>query len=292
MGILSILSRRTFLHAPKELGPRLHILWGYRIFEVQTNPVWPAHNPKNNAIQLDPSLKIHKVRENDTSRRLPVAGSLGMHLEGAACPHPDLSDTSTTLEGALYRVCPKIPGYDKHNIEFRAFVRRWLKLNMTPLTPDSDVSVETWLTKTSYSLKRKEELLRKHHNIKDPYDPKLAFVKSFVKDEFYPEYKHARAINSRTDEYKTLVGPYFQLISDVLFARQEFIKKVPVDERPDVIMQDIYDTVMKIYFNDFASFEALFRKVVMEDVEFQLYKYMTQHLPTYEHFMIDRKSVV
>lgn len=262
------------------------MLWGYRSDEVVLPPVWPKNNPSNNdCITLDPSLKVKSVRANDRDRRLPVAGSLGMHLEGAACPHPDLTDTSTTLEGALYRVAPKIPGYDKHKLHFRKFVKTWCEENLKPLSPNSDTSTESWLEKTSYTLKRKEELLRKNRAIKDPFDKKLAFVKSFVKDEFYPDYKHARAINSRTDEYKTLVGPIFQLISDVIFSRSEFIKKVPIEKRPDVIMEDLYVQGEKIYFTDFSSFEAHFRKMVQEDCEMVMYDYMTQYLPEHEHFM-------
>lgn len=261
------------------------LLWGYRSDEVILPKVWPKTSSIATDIILDPSIKIISTRPNDRNERRPVAGTLGMHVEGAACPHPDLSDTSTTLEGALYRVGPKIPGYEKSKKKFRKFVKNWCKKNLKPLAIDADTSTETWLKNTPYTVKRKEELLQKHNNIKDPYDPKLAFVKSFIKDEFYPEYKHARAINSRTDEYKTLVGPIFQLISDEVFARPEFIKKVPINKRPETILRDIYVQNQKTYFTDFSSFEAHFRRLVQEDCEFVLYKYMTRYLPERRHFL-------
>lgn len=248
--------------------------------------MWPIHHfDNNNEITLDPSVKIKKYRPNDRNMRRPVAGSLGCHIEGAACPHPDLSDPSTTLEGALYRFCPKIPGYDEHKLEFRAFVRDWCVKHLTPLPADTDTSVSTWLTNTTYTLKRKEELQQKFDNIKNVYDKQHRKVKSFVKDEFYPEYKHARAINSRTDEYKTLTGPIFQKIGDVLFARPEFIKKVPVHERPAVLLRDLYQDGASYFTTDFSSFEAHFRRVLMEDCEFQMYDHMTQFLPEHAQFM-------
>lgn len=248
--------------------------------------LWPKETSTNkDTIVLDPSLKIKRVRPNDRNIRRPVAGSLGMHVEGAACPHPDLNDTSTTLEGALYRVCPKIPGYENHKKDFKRFVKRWCRKNLKPLDHDIDTCVETWLKGTPYSEKRKAELLMKYYKITDKFDTRYAAVKSFIKDEFYPDYKHARTINSRTDEYKTLVGPIFQLISDVIFSRPEFIKKVSMDDRPSTILRDIYVENQKIYFTDFSSFEAHFRKVIMEDCEFVLYKHMTKNLPEHDEFM-------
>lgn len=262
------------------------MLWGYRSKEANSLPdVWPSPTPSNkDKITLDPSLKIISVRPSDENIRKPVAGSLGIHVEGAACPHPDLSDTTTTLEGILYRVAIKIPGYDKHKLPFRAFVLSWCQENLAPLF-NVDTSVESWLEKTPYTLKRKAELLRKYRAIKDPFDRKLAFIKSFIKDEFYPDYKHARAINSRTDEFKTLVGPLFQLIGEKVFAREEFIKKIPVDQRPSVILKDLYQEGAKAYFTDFSSFEAHFIKLLQEDCEFVMYEHMVQHLPDGPHFM-------
>jgi hypothetical protein len=262
------------------------ILWGYRSDEVVTPAIWPKQTSINrDQVTLDPSLRLKRIRENDRNVRKPVAGSLGMHVQGAACPHPDQFDTSTTLDGALYRVCPQIPGYAKHKRKFRKFVKKWCKKNLTPLANASDTTVESWLKKCNYTEKRKEELLKKFNAVKNKKDKRYAFIKSFIKDEFYPDYKHARTINSRTDEYKTFVGPIFQLISDELFARPEFIKKVPVDDRPEAILRDIYVENEHIYSTDFSSFEAHFRKVIMEDCEFVLYKYMVKELADGDEFL-------
>lgn len=233
-----------------------------------------------------------KFRSIDRNERKPVAGSLGMHLEGAACPHPDLSDTSTALEGALYRFCPKIPGYEFHKTEFRQFVQTWCESNLTPLRPDTDVTVESWLEKANYNMARKAELLRKYRNIRNIYDPKNHKVKSFIKDEFYPDYKHARAINSRADEFKCMTGPIFQKIGDALFARPEFIKKIPIHERPSYMIKRLYAEGAKYLTTDFSSFEAHFRKKVMEDCEFVLYDYMTQNLPEKDQFMWLVRNVI
>lgn len=268
------------------MKPQTTVLWGYRSDEVPLPPVWPSLTVENRTeIVLDPSVHVLSVREVDRNIRRPVAGSLGCHVVGASCPHPDLSDTSTTLEGALYRFCPKIPGYESHKEDFRKFVRDWCQTNLVPLKPDTDVSVETWLQNTNYNQARKAELLRKIRELRDPWNRRYHRVKSFVKDEFYPDYKHARAINSRADEFKCLTGPIFQRISDVLFSRPEFIKKVPIHERPDTILRDLYREGGIYMLTDFSSFEAHFRKFLMEDCEFILYEYMTQFLPDGPKFM-------
>jgi len=214
-----------------------------------------------------------------------VAGSLGMHIEGVSCPHPDLNDTSTAIEGGLYRVCPRIPGYEQRKRPFARFVKRWIKKHLKPLAPDSDVSVESWLSKTNYSVKRKEELLMKFNRILDVNNPDYVKVKSFIKDEFYPDYKHARTINSRTDEFKTMVGPIFQLIGDQLFSLPYFIKKVSIDKRPQTILSAMRRIQGKVYATDFSSFEAHFVEKLQKDCEFILYEYMTQHLPMGQQFM-------
>lgn len=264
------------------------ILWGYRADEVILPPIWPRYSKETNSIIcLDPSVKILKYREVDSNIRRPVAGALGFQLLGAACPHPDLSDTNTTLSGALYRFCPKIPGYDFPKDEFREFVRQWCADNLQPLSSSTDTSVESWLARTNYTLKRKEELLRKFRAVTDRLNPKYRNVKSFVKDEFYPDYKHARAINSRADEFKCFVGPIFQLISDELFKRPEFIKKIPIHLRPEHVISQIYRDGAVYFSTDFSSFEAHFRKVLMMDCEFVMYDYMTQFLPEHDQFMTD-----
>jgi len=38
-----------------------------------------------------------------------VQASLGPHVEGLCMPHPDPSDATTALTGAMYRFCREIP---------------------------------------------------------------------------------------------------------------------------------------------------------------------------------------
>jgi len=106
-----------------------------------------------------------------------------------------------------------------------------------------------------------------------------------MKDETYPEYKHARGINSRTDVFKCRVGPIFKAIESVVYSHPSFIKHVPVSKRPSYIKDKLYALGRKYFATDYTAFEALFVKEVMECVEFELYDWMTFDLPSHEEFM-------
>lgn len=237
-------------------------------------------------IVMSDTFKISSFRATDNKNRPVAMASLGCHVDGAALPHPDLADARTACVGSMFRFCRSMPKVDRK--KFRRFVCSWLKENMTPLSPDVDRSFETWIKNTPYTQARKKELIAKYNAIVgDPLNlsEKFCRVKSFIKDEVYPTFKHARGINSRADEFKCVVGPLFQLISDQLFKLPYFIKKIPIHQRPDYIL-DMLQKVGEWYMTtDYTSFEAHFEADMMYDCEFQLYRYMTQFLPEGKRFM-------
>jgi len=262
-----------FLNPSTNLGR--HVCYGYRSREIA---------PLVEVSDVDTSHIITKIRESELGRREPVQVSLGCHVPNATLPHADPGDSKTMVDGVKKRMITKMPKMSEyHRIKFRKFVLDWLHKKLKPLSPDSDVSVEHWLESTTYPLYRRLELLRKNHQIVKVICKYLR-VKSFMKDETYITYKHARGINSRTDEFKTLVGPIFKLIEKELFSLPYFIKKVPVTERPQFIIDMIHRDGHKYMATDFTSFEAHFDEL-MEDCEFQLYEYMTQNLATGTAFM-------
>jgi len=229
-----------------------------------------------------------KEGECDTSRRPPVAVSLGPHVQGVALPHPCPADKDTMIAGAIKRFAAKPPEPDEELLrQFEEYVARWLTKNLVPLAPDADTSVERWLKHSGYPEWRKVDLRMKWARVACIWgDKRYMKVKSFMKDEGYAaeEYKHARGINSRTDEYKCAVGPIFKLIETEVFKHPAFIKKVPVDQRASYIMERIYREGGTYIATDYTSFEALFTKRLMAACEFQLYRYMTQYLPEANDF--------
>jgi len=224
----------------------------------------------------------------DTSRRPPVAISLGPHSRGIALPHPCPADRDTMLAGAAKRFAsePPVPEEELLN-EFTDFVDQWLVKNLVPLAPDVDTSVDTWLKTANYPLWRKLDLINKFDKLATIWDdPKYTWVKSFMKDEGYAcdGYKHARGINSRTDEYKCAVGPIFHLIEKEVFKHPAFIKKVPVKDRAAYIMERLYRVGARYMCTDYTAYESHFTKIMMMAGEFRLYKYMTKFLPEKRDF--------
>lgn len=177
-------------------------------------------------------------------------------------------------------------------LELRKFVREWCRENLTPLSNCSDTSVETWLESTHYPRWRKDQLLNTWKDINGHLDHRHYKCKGFMKDETYTKYKHARGINSRMDAFKCLVGPIFKLIEKEVFKRKEFIKNVPVAERPNVIASEVFMSGEGAYATDYEAFESLFTKDLMEACEFELYDYMTSHLNEGSEFMRTCRKVL
>jgi len=234
------------------------------------------------------SIKSRPRHLIDLAMRPPVLVSLGTNVVGAALPHPDPQDPDTIEAGARSRFARTTPVPDPVILGlFKIFVKDWIEKNLVPLSPDSDTTILSWLENTNYPLWRKEELMKKYEemgNIRDS-SKKYFNCKSFMKDECYPEYKHARGINSRSDEFKCVVGPFFKLIENEVYRHPAFIKHVPVADRPSYIHNMLFTQGGFYTVTDYTAFESHFSKEIMEACEFQLYEYMTRFLPRGTEFI-------
>lgn len=232
-------------------------------------------------------MKFELREMPDLNTRPVVQASLGCHVEGLAQPHPCPKDPVTALAGALKRFAclpPKAHGGVLRRL--RAFVRRWLKANLVPLTPDVDLSFETWLEGTNYPEWRKAELRVVYEDLcRRQLTKKDALIKSFVKLETYLTWKHARCINARVDAMKVMLGPVMKAIEHVVYQHPAFIKNIPVADRPRYIFEQLYKEGATYLATDYTSFEALFTEELMKSVEFQLYDYMTKDTPFHDVFM-------
>lgn len=244
--------------------------YGYRFSEVKL----PAIDP------VKEDATISEPKKVDLARRPVVQTSLGCHVSGFAMPSPCPHDPDTMVAGVLKRFLTKPPTADNDMLEaLSLFVDDWLATNLVPLAPDTDLSVETWLSKTNYPEWRRKDLLEQWRACRDIYDPKFESCSCFQKRETYPAYKHARAINARHDVFKCRFGPIAKAIEEVVYTHPSFIKHVPVRDRPEYIKNMLYRDGAKYYATDYTSFEAQFTKDIMSSVEMKLYSYMCQHLP-------------
>jgi len=225
-------------------------------------------------------------------RSPPVSVSLGCHVTGVALPKPDLSDSVSLLAGAMKRfLAPPPDDFWAHNSAAQPngplsklsnyvterVVEKWPVLQ-------SIKPFEVWIEERPYPRKRKDELIKLHAKLVQPdvfpmeYFPRK--VKEHMKDEPYPEYKYPRPINAAEDDWKVLLGPIFSSMEDTVFSDPTFIKHIPIAARPRYI-RDRLGEVRRAATADFSSFEASFRKEIMESVEFPVYRHFLSLLPDY-----------
>lgn len=257
--------------------------YGYRPWEVDLD--YPE-------VKSDTKIVVRTVTEDN--HRVPAMVSLGCHVGGYAPPHADPSDQKTMIAGCCKRFAREIPKMtDKHKEGLAKFTRQFVEDHFVPLSTDSDVSVESWLEKTSYPAWRSEELSLLWKERSGILEKKDFICKSFMKDETYGQaFKHARGINARSDMFKCAVGPIFKLIEKEVFKHPAFIKYVPVHERPAYIMDRLYAEDTKYVATDYTAYESHFTRDVMENCEFILYEHMTKYLPGGAEFMALCRDVI
>lgn len=208
----------------------------------------------------------------------PVSVSIPGCLRDAVPVKVDPQHAATSAAGVCKRVAPRLPDPNRRLLKLLGeSTLRFCKKHLVPLDIETDISRETWLEEATYPAWRKEEL----RSVELDHDhPPADWIrsKSFIKDEFYPELKHARTINPRCDEFKVFSGPIFHAIEKEVFKLPFFIKKVPMADRPEFISVRLQRLGCKYYGSDYSSLEASIRGEIMRKVEMVVYKYMVQHV--------------
>lgn len=232
---------------------------------------FPDLGKANPAVKITPSHRC--MPRAIMYRKLPFGAAPGF---APLCV--DANDPETQVAGLKKRLARELPVPNKARLcELAACVDEYLQ-TIQPLS--NIMTVEEWLGTTMYNQKRKDDLLATAERLHGcpPSMRQRSKIASFVKRECYPEMKHARWINSRSDYFKVYSGPAFKEIEHVIYSDPHFIKHVPVPLRPARIAG------MKLanarYFGtDYTSFEASFTPEVMEALELRLYRHMLQKFP-------------
>jgi hypothetical protein len=202
-------------------------------------------------------------------------------VQGYAPIGCDSNDPQTQIDGITKRMARKLPTPDLGTVaEFSKFVDEFLK-GVDPVPVCDIPSVEEWLEETPYPLHRKEELYRAYVSrcgFPTPSDARN--IQSFMKTESYPEFKCPRGINSRSDAFKVYSGPYFKAIENVVYKWPQFVKHIPVADRPRYIHEVLVKSGARYFGTDFTSFEASFSTTIMRSCELKLYRHMLSSVPT------------
>jgi len=198
-------------------------------------------------------------------------------LNHCACPGysplcVDSNDPKTVQSGFCARLLRTVPTPDPVVLSrFERFVKRFVSnLPKIPYKP----SFYDWIANCPYTIERKTQLTTIYEELlgAPPSRRRASHVDSFVKSEFYPTWKYARLINSRSDEFKAWSGPYFSAIEAIVYQLPEFIKHVPVPERPACIAS-MRQANGQYYSTDFTAFESHFTPELLRICECQLYEH-------------------
>lgn len=228
----------------------------------------------------DASFEVIKLHPNFYEDiRKPVQVSLGCHILGVTPLFPDLNHGPSQLAGMSKRVAAAMPPINQQTLRrFKRFVKRFAEKHLQALIiePDEDFSFDKWIDNAPYKESRKQ-MLREVKNRINLDSTINTDIKAHIKLEPYEEPKHLRGIYSRDDEYKVEVGPYFKEFGDRLFSLEWFIKKIPVNKRPEHIMERMQGYV-RLFCTDFSKFESTFVRQLLL-IERYIYIFSLQKHP-------------
>ncbi len=256
-------------------------MYGYRFGEVAQDPLPEVRH----------DVSLHVKVQTDTHVRRPMAVDCGCSVIGSSMPTPDPVHGPTVASGAIKRVLAKLADPDPKLLrQAKEFTRRFVEENLEPLPADTDLSVETWLANSSYPAFMREELASQPRHLPGQLPDKAYDFKSFIKEEPYPEFKYPRTIQGPTDEAKVHFGPVIAACEKVIFKHPTFIKKVPVAERADYVINRLGD-YGQVAASDFSSFEVSWQRQQMEAFEFPVFEHLVKNLPNASEWMRELRKV-
>jgi len=245
--------------------------FGYRSREV------PLPRP---TLSPDVVVSRPRVQKELPRRRMFHALDPKLVATGKAPVHVDTNDIDTQVDGIAQRMGRIVPEGNRNRIQKLAhYVDKWCLKYLKPLTQQP--SFNDWIeTNTSYTQARKDELIKCFEELNGgpPNRKQRRKINSFIKAESYPQYKHARWINSRSDHFKAWAGPWFKAIEEQVYSLKWFIKHTPVPERPMKVSSLMRD-LARYFASDHTAFEAHMTPLIMQTIECRVYRFMLQNFP-------------
>jgi hypothetical protein len=124
-------------------------------------------------------------------------------------------------------------------------------------------STEEWIAMSPYTTAQKAQLTtmfneffpESHDLIIGKRREEFLLILSFIKKEFYPDFKMYRAILGRNDLSKLMLGCLVKSIESVVYDCEYFIKHIPWHDRPQ-FMREKFAKYARIIVCDFSSYEA------------------------------------
>lgn len=197
-----------------------------------------------------------------------------------AMPMASTTDGRSAVAGCVKRCTSAMPIPNHfHLLKFAAFSGAEIA-KVEQLSREVEITVTSWLEKTSYSRKLQRRMTVEYKTGLHPCDdPKFNRVGQFVKNERFPEFKAPRLINAKGTSYKFHFGPIVSEVERIIYQMPEFIKSVPVRLRPMYITKMVGGPGRRILTTDFTSFEANFTSFIMRNCENALIRHVFKNHP-------------
>lgn len=264
-----------FLTGPRSSADAL-VCVGYRHDEVSL----PEDDTRDHTVSWD--------KQYDSVRR-PISVALDCHVNGICMPKPDIYHPETSYHGACHRILrrPMDEGDARRFVDLADFVTEHLVPKFEVIKFGDIVEFGEWLKARPYPAWRKIQLITAWDlvfNFDRPESEHIV-VKCFSKDEFYKRCKHSRSIMSRADAFKVVVGWIFALCEDKVYVEHEFVKHMPIDERPAYLVDWLYVPGNVFKATDYKTFEGTISPELMEATEMIIYEHLTAHMPEGPGFM-------
>lgn len=202
--------------------------------------------------------------------RRPIVHQIGAVSTVHILPVSDPDDPKSQEVGVKERILrqPPVPLPDVCK-EFALFVSKWLTKHLRDI-PELHPTFEDWIENAPYNQNRKKQLKlqRERGEERRSWDS----CSSFIKREFYTEFKDPRTINSRVDNYKVFAGPWISAIEHDFCPREpSFVKGMTPQERAQRAFERVH--LGSVMFNtDFSRYESQMTKFVIKEIECQLYR--------------------
>lgn len=256
------------MNAPTD--PQLYrIIYGYTVGDVH--------------ISLAAPRSAAKITPHDLKTKVsPTAIVYGNYPLLVAMPMASTTDGRSAVAGCIKRCTSAMPTPNHGTlVDFSRFSGIEIS-KIEQVSADLAVSVRAWLAETSYSEKHKIRMVKEYLEGLHPCDDKeFNDVNQFVKNERFPEFKAPRLINAKKDGFKFHLGPIVKEVEKIIYKMPEFIKSIPVSDRPRYILDMIAGDDREYLTTDFTSFEANFTRFIMRCCENALLRHVFKNHPLY-----------
>jgi hypothetical protein len=184
----------------------------------------------------------------------------------------DTNDPETVEVAFKARLMRKIPVANPARLlRFEKFVEAYVEKH---IRKTKTLSYSDWRSSTHYDAVRLAQLDAAYESLRGgmPTKRERSSIDAFNKAESYPCIKPGRMINSRIDKAKVWMGPKIKPIEDVTYELPEFVKHIPVVDRPKAVAA-FKKTGRKFYQTDYTAYESHFIPPFMRICECKLYKH-------------------